>query len=121
MEKTDKKQVKRLRCPAWLMSNEIAYKEWRRIVPELLRSGIITKLDHSIIAMYCVTYSNWIKAEADLSELKISENKQLHRIVQSYSAQLKSIIKEIRLLTSSGRLRWPSDDDFRDIRSIDDL
>jgi P27 family predicted phage terminase small subunit len=45
-----------------------ARDEWDRIMPELLRLGIITKIDGSALAAYCINYSRWKKAEEALAK-----------------------------------------------------
>ena len=48
-------------CPRWL--NEEAKKEWRRIVPELARIGVLTIVDRLALAGYCQAYARWRQAE----------------------------------------------------------
>jgi P27 family predicted phage terminase small subunit len=46
--------------------NALAKKEWCRLVPELLKHGLLTKIDRAALAAYCVTYGRWIEAEVQL-------------------------------------------------------
>jgi P27 family predicted phage terminase small subunit len=48
-------------CPAWL-SRE-AKAEWRRVLPELVRLGIIGKVDGAALAGYCCAYATFRQAE----------------------------------------------------------
>lgn len=41
-------------CPDWLAGD--ALDEWQRIVPELDRLGVLTRVDHSVLIGHCVTY-----------------------------------------------------------------
>ena len=41
-------------------------REWRRIVPELDRLGLLTKLDRSALAGYCDAFDRWYEAKAAL-------------------------------------------------------
>jgi P27 family predicted phage terminase small subunit len=44
-------------CPSWL--SPMAKQEWRRVVPELAKLGLLTKLDRNILAGYCNAYALW--------------------------------------------------------------
>lgn len=52
--------VKDQTCPAFL--DDIGKVEWKRIVPELDRLGLITIVDRIALAGYCDAYSKWRKA-----------------------------------------------------------
>lgn len=43
-----------------------ARKEWKRISVELLKLGLIAKVDRAALAVYCVAYSRWVRAERKL-------------------------------------------------------
>lgn len=47
--------------PKWLI-NDVAKKEWRRIVKELNKIEIVGNLDYANLAGYCNAYANYIKA-----------------------------------------------------------
>lgn len=49
------------RCPRWL--DPEAKRLWRSIVPLLVQTGILTKVDGQALARYCQTWSRWRKAE----------------------------------------------------------
>lgn len=40
-----------------------ARAEWDRIVPDLERAGLLTRVDHAALAMYCQAYARWRLAE----------------------------------------------------------
>jgi P27 family predicted phage terminase small subunit len=46
--------------------NDLAKKEWRRIAPELLKHGLLTKLDRAALAAYCQSWALWVEAEEKL-------------------------------------------------------
>lgn len=52
--------------PKWLI-NDIAKKEWRRIVKELNKIEIIGNLDYANLAGYCNAYANYIKVTENFS------------------------------------------------------
>ena len=45
-----------------------ALREWRRVVPLLIAVKCITKLDRTLLAMYCAEYSRWYKAEKAITK-----------------------------------------------------
>ena len=53
-------------CPAHL--DDEARKEWRRIGRELVKLGLMTKIDRSALAAYCMLWSRWIEAEQELKK-----------------------------------------------------
>ena len=64
------------KSPTWL--DYEAKKEWKRLAPQLLNSGVLTEWDMANFASYCATYSKMVKAEKELKALiKIQGNKGL--------------------------------------------
>ena len=56
-------------CPSHLDAG--AKREWKLIVPELERLGLIAKIDKAALAIYCVAYSRWESAEKELKKLGV--------------------------------------------------
>ena len=52
-----KPQPRAPRCPGWLAPE--ARREWRRIVPELERIGLLTMIDRAALAGYCQAWAEW--------------------------------------------------------------
>ena len=48
--------------------NDAAKKEWHRLGPQLLKLGLLTSIDASGFAGYCVVYSRWQEAEEALKK-----------------------------------------------------
>lgn len=46
-----------------------ARKEWKRISVELEKLGLVSLIDRAALAVYCVAYSRWAKAEKKLKSL----------------------------------------------------
>jgi len=46
--------------------SRVAAIEWRRIVPLLLRLGVLTVVDGKALAGYCHAYARWLQAERDV-------------------------------------------------------
>jgi P27 family predicted phage terminase small subunit len=40
-----------------------ARKEWKRITPELLRLGLLSRIDRAALAMYCSEWARYVRAE----------------------------------------------------------
>lgn len=55
------------RPPDWLV-DDVAKKEWRRIVKELKKIGIIGNLDIANIGGYCNAFANYVKATGILKQ-----------------------------------------------------
>lgn len=53
-------------CPTWL--HREAKREWRRIVPELVRLGLVAEVDRAALAAYCQAYATWWRMERDIDE-----------------------------------------------------
>jgi P27 family predicted phage terminase small subunit len=41
----------------------LARAEWKRIVPELMKAGVLTRLDSQVLRLYCEAYADWITAK----------------------------------------------------------
>jgi P27 family predicted phage terminase small subunit len=48
-----------------------AKKEWKRIAPELLKVGLLTKIDGPALAAYCDYYGQWAQASQGLKKTGI--------------------------------------------------
>lgn len=53
--------------PKWLI-NDVAKKEWRRIVKELKKIEIVGNLDYANLGGYCNAYANYIEVSEKLKE-----------------------------------------------------
>ena len=53
-------------CPAYL--GTLARAEWRRLVPELMQLGLLTRIDRAALAAYCQAYGRWVEAEKVLKD-----------------------------------------------------
>lgn len=49
------------KCPKYLGAT--SRKEWKRIVPELDRLGLLTCVDGAVLETYCVAYGNMVEAQ----------------------------------------------------------
>lgn len=53
--------------PKWLV-DDVAKKEWRRIIKELNQIDIVGNLDYTNLAGYCNAYANYIKVTEKLKD-----------------------------------------------------
>jgi P27 family predicted phage terminase small subunit len=51
-------------CPSVLWPE--AKREWKRLAPELMRYGLVSKLDRGVLAMCCQEWARWQWAEAQI-------------------------------------------------------
>lgn len=62
-----KPKIERPICPRDLSVE--AKREWKRIVPELLASGLVAKIDRMAVAAYCEACALWWKAKRNVEKL----------------------------------------------------
>jgi P27 family predicted phage terminase small subunit len=56
------------KAPAYVRKNKLAYTEWKTVFPLLAAEGILKETDISLLASYCVLYSRWRSATADVEK-----------------------------------------------------
>jgi P27 family predicted phage terminase small subunit len=54
-------------CPPHIRGE--ARKEWRRIGSELVRLGLVARIDKAALALYCQLWQRWIEAEDAVREI----------------------------------------------------
>lgn len=64
-----------------------ALKEWKRITPEMLKLGLVSKIDRAALAMYCTSWGRHVDAENKIRELgddglitKVKNGFELHSV-----------------------------------------
>lgn len=55
-------------APEHVRADARAIAEWQRIAPQLAKLGLVTRIDSSALAAYCIAYSRWIQAEDGIRE-----------------------------------------------------
>ena len=60
------------RAPSWLSTE--ARAEWRRVVPELIRVGVLAKVDRAVLVGYCESWSLFCAAQRTLREDGITQH-----------------------------------------------
>lgn len=73
-------------CPAWL--EPAAKSEWRRIVPELSRLGLLTRVDRACLAGYCQAWAEFKAATQTITaEGRVCKN-EISGVVKTHPAVL---------------------------------
>lgn len=49
-----------------LTGDNIARKKWKELSPKLYDLGLLTELDLDVLSLYCIAYSEWLKAKKDV-------------------------------------------------------
>lgn len=75
------------KCPVWL--GPIAKKEWRRVVPELERLGLLTVVDGAALEGYCESYSKWVELSQFLK--KFEKQGYMFKTPSGYMQQLPQV------------------------------
>jgi P27 family predicted phage terminase small subunit len=85
------------------LSREAA-AEWKRLVPILLRLGILTIADGSALAIYCAAFARWQQAERQLARsrnLASDKARKLFAISEKCMKLMKSVLVEFGLTPAS--------------------
>ena len=97
------------------LADEEACRAWHRLLKELNKVGLVSKLDGDALTLYCQTWSHWIEAEAKLREfgpVMIDRERDrpvlspYWRVANTAMDQMKSLLGEFGL-TPASRSRLP--------------
>jgi P27 family predicted phage terminase small subunit len=100
-----------IKPPSWL--NSEAKREWKRILPLLIESGLLTHIDTSTLELYCQAFGNWKECEKLISKEGYTveytnkagaTNKSTHPAVlngQKYAVLSKQYIEQLGLSPKS--------------------
>ena len=121
-ENEPKPELMLIPCPEYLKSDKIAYTEWNRIVPELYKLGLLTKIDQATLELYCSQYSVYrqsyqVLKDEGLITTNIRHGDKAHpaaQIAREAAKIIQAIAVEFGLTPSSrGRISVPkeSEDD----------
>jgi P27 family predicted phage terminase small subunit len=111
-------------CPAWLEGE--AREEWKRVVAELVQLGRVLPVDRAALAAYCQTWARWREAEASISKIGLTINKDgrvylnpaarhaenLSKLIRSYCAEFGFTPSSRGRLGASGVPTRDALDDF---------
>jgi P27 family predicted phage terminase small subunit len=85
------------------LSREAA-AEWNRLVPILLRLGILTIADGPALAIHCAAYGHWKRAERELTkcrDLTSDKARKLMAVAEKCMKLAKSVLVEFGLTPAS--------------------
>ena len=92
----DPAELKNLRAPTWL--DEIGRKFWRRHAPELARLGLLTILDHDLLAAASERWSVYRRG-AEEQKSGLTQNSEANgRIAKPECAIAKQALQECRAI-----------------------
>ncbi|KAB8167051.1 phage terminase small subunit P27 family [Streptomyces sp. 3MP-14] len=108
-------------APSWL--DREAKAEWRRVVPELDRLGVLATIDRAVLATYCAAWSRFVQLEQLLQDEGLIQrdsrgDARKHPAWQQWreAATVVATVGRELMLTPASRLRavkpeGPDDDD----------
>lgn len=105
------------RCPIWLEPD--AKEEWTRIVPELHKLKLLTKIDLTALIGYCQSWARYVEAEKYLSDndsVMVTDKGYMQQVPQvgmsqKYLKLCQSFMIEFGLTPSArGRMSFPGED-----------
>jgi len=117
-------------CPRWLSLE--AKREWKRIVPELDRLGLLTVLDKAMLVCYCEAYAEYKDAKEkvatmgkvypirdELGNIKYLQQNPYVSIANKAFQQIKAACAEFGLSPSArGRIQIPGQQDEDEMESL---
>ena len=63
-------------APRWL-SDKAAQEEWKRLIKELKKAGLVCNLDRNNVAMYCNCWSDYLRVSKLIKTLLPEDEKEL--------------------------------------------
>jgi phage terminase small subunit len=75
--KEPKPQLALPSCPSFIKGP--GRKEWKRIAPELLQLGLLTRLDRAALTAYCIAWGQLEEVEHELARAK-KANREMNRL-----------------------------------------
>jgi P27 family predicted phage terminase small subunit len=114
------------KCPRYFSG--IARREWRRIVPELDRLGLLTCVDGAALEAYCNAYANMVVCQTVINTLGLTFTTETGYVAQRPEvgivnkslAAIKSLCAEFGL-TPSARARMSLPGTTEDADEMDSL
>ena len=81
--------------------DQIAKEEWMYIVPLLTESGVLTAIDKTAITAYCMLFSRWIQAEAEIRKSGcVSKGSTGSLVISPWVRIASKAVEEMRSLMS---------------------
>ena len=93
-------------APRWL-TDKTAQEEWKRLIKELRKAGLVCNLDRNNVAMYCNCWSDYIRVSKIIKTLLPEDEKNLMPVDDG--------VPSVELYTSLIKLRKSITDDLMKI------
>lgn len=99
--------------PAMVKGEALA--EWKRVVPELDKLGVLATVDRAILTTYCVTWARWVKLDQQLTREGVTvtardgatRKNPCWQMAREAANQIATLAAHLAL-TPSARLRLPA-------------
>ncbi len=88
-------------CPEPVTEDPDALAIWQRLVPELIKAGLITPIFEGMLAAYCMVFARWIEAERELRKTaKLVKSPSGYPLQNPWLAIANRAIEQMRQLGS---------------------
>lgn len=88
-------------CPEPVTENPDAQAVWDRLVPELVRAGLMTPIFEGMLAAYCIVFARWVEAERELrNTAKLVKSPSGYPLQNPWLAIANRAIEQMRALGS---------------------
>lgn len=96
-----KNQLKR--APEWLF-DDVAVKEWKRLVKEMDKIDIVGNLDRNNLGAYCNAFSRYVKASKELAEAPLT----IEKMTRSGTVTVRNPLIDIQKLYADEMRKFAS-------------
>jgi P27 family predicted phage terminase small subunit len=88
-------------CPEPVTEDPDALAAWNRLVPELIRAGLVTPIFEGMLAAYCMVFARWVEAERELRKTaKLVKSPSGYPLQNPWLAIANRAIEQMRQLGS---------------------
>ncbi len=88
-------------CPEPVTENADALAVWQRLVPELIKAGLVTPIFEGMLAAYCMVFARWVEAERELRKTaKLVKSPSGYPLQNPWLAIANRAIEQMRQLGS---------------------
>jgi P27 family predicted phage terminase small subunit len=88
-------------CPEPVTEDRDALAAWQRLVPELIKAGLVTPIFEGMLAAYCMVFARWVEAERELRKTaKLVKSPSGYPLQNPWLAIANRAIEQMRQLGS---------------------
>lgn len=66
--------------PVWM--SRFAKREWKRVGNELMKLGLVTEIDRTVLALYCQAFADYVDAKAFVDEYGLTTTTEKGNVIQ---------------------------------------